>query len=60
MTTGGAAHAATLALREAGATVDVAVCAIDRSEPGCNRLDQLAVQTHAVLTRADRDRAAGL
>ena len=60
VTTGGAAYAATLALREAGATVDVALCAIDRSEPGSNRLDQLGVETRAVLTRADLDRAAGL
>ena len=59
VTTGGAAYAAALALREAGATVDVAVCAIDRSEPGSNRLEQIGVQTRAVLTRADLDRAAG-
>ena len=60
VTTGGAAFAAALALREAGATVAVAVCAIDRSEPGANRLDTISVQTRAVLTRADLDRAAGL
>ncbi|TPG17023.1 orotate phosphoribosyltransferase [Pedococcus bigeumensis] len=60
VTTGGAAYAAAVALREAGATVGVAVCAIDRSEPGANRLDQLGVQTRSVLTRADLDRAAGL
>ena len=60
VTTGGAAYAAALALREAGAAVDVAVCAIDRSEPASNRLDQIAVETRSVLTRADLDRAAGV
>jgi orotate phosphoribosyltransferase len=58
ITTGGAVRAAAMSLREAGATVDVVICAIDRSKPGDNRLDGIDVQTRAVLTLADLDRAA--
>lgn len=57
VTTGGAVRAAATALRAAGATVDVVVCAIDRSEAGDNRLYESGLQTRAVLTRADLDRA---
>ena len=59
ITTGGAVRAAAVSLREAGATVDVVVCAIDRSKPGDNHLNEIDVQTRAVLTLADLDRAAG-
>jgi orotate phosphoribosyltransferase len=58
ITTGGAVCAAALALRDLGATVEHVVCAIDRSSPGENRLDEIGLTTHAVLTRADLDRAA--
>lgn len=57
VTTGGAARDATVALREQGATVEVVVCTIDRSEPGANRLHELGLETRSVLTRADLDAA---
>lgn len=57
ITTGGAVRDATLALRERGATVEHVVCAIDRSGPGENRLGEIGLSTHAVLTRADLDAA---
>ena len=47
------------ALRRLGATVEHVVCAIDRSSPGENRLDELGVTINPLLTRADLDRAAG-
>ena len=57
VTTGGAARDATVALRGQGATVEVVVCTIDRSEPGANRLHELGLETRSVLTRADLDAA---
>ncbi|OYO24359.1 orotate phosphoribosyltransferase [Enemella dayhoffiae] len=57
ITTGGAVAEATAALRAAGATVEVVVCAIDRSESGANRLGEIGVQTRAALTRAELDAA---
>ena len=57
VTTGGAVRNAALALRDLGGTVDTVVCAIDRSEPGANTLNEVAVTTRAVLTRADLDAA---
>jgi orotate phosphoribosyltransferase len=57
ITTGGAVRDATLALRERGATVEHVVCAIDRSGPGENRLGEIGLSTHAVLTLADLDAA---
>ncbi len=59
ITTGGAVRDATLALREGGATVDTVICAIDRSAPGDNRLDEIGVATLSVLTKADLDRVHG-
>jgi orotate phosphoribosyltransferase len=57
VTTGGAVRNAALALRDLGGIVDTVVCAIDRSEPGANRLSEIAVTTRAVLTRAELDAA---
>jgi len=55
ITTGGAVRDATNALREAGATVDLVVCAIDRSPAGGNPLDDVGLEIRAVLTKADLD-----
>ncbi len=55
ITTGGAVRDATRALREAGATVAVVVCAIDRSPEGQNPLDDLGLEVRAVLTKAELD-----
>ena len=59
ITTGGAVRNATVALRELGATVEVVVCAIDRSGAGAaGPLTDLGIETRAVLTKADLDGAA--
>jgi orotate phosphoribosyltransferase len=55
ITTGGAVRDATNALREAGATVDLVVCAIDRSPAGENPLADVGLEVRAVLTKADLD-----
>ncbi|MFN8193025.1 MAG: orotate phosphoribosyltransferase [Nocardioidaceae bacterium] len=55
ITTGGAVRDATRALREAGATVAVVVCAIDRSPEGQNPLDDVALEVRPVLTKAELD-----
>src|SRR5690242_11226857 len=55
ITTGGAVRDATNALREAGATVDLVVCAIDRSPAGTNPLADVGLEVRAVLTKADLD-----
>jgi orotate phosphoribosyltransferase len=55
ITTGGAVRDATRALREAGATVDVVVCAIDRSPEGENPLADVGVEVRPVLTKAELD-----
>lgn len=60
ITTGGAVRDAALALRERGATVELAVCAIDRSPPGVTPLDDVEVEVRSVLTRADLDIARRL
>ena len=57
ITTGGAVRNAAIALRGRGATVEVVVCAIDRSQDGSNKLPELGVSTNAVLTRAELDAA---
>ncbi|MCR6033206.1 orotate phosphoribosyltransferase [Nocardioides sp. zg-579] len=57
ITTGGAVRDATLALREAGALVEVVVCAIDRSPAGEQPLADLGLEIRAVLTKADLDAA---
>jgi orotate phosphoribosyltransferase len=58
ITTGGAVRDATRALREAGAVVDVVVCAIDRSPEGENPLADVGLEVRAVLTKAELDAAA--
>jgi orotate phosphoribosyltransferase len=59
ITTGGAVRDATTALRDAGATVDLVVCAIDRSPAGTNPLADVALEVRAVLTKADLDAVRG-
>ncbi len=55
ITTGGAVRDATAALREAGATVEVVVCAIDRNPEGDNPLADAGLEVRAVLTKAELD-----
>ena len=57
ITTGGAVRDATNALRAAGATVDVVVCAIDRSPEDQQTLTDLGLEVRAVLTKAELDSA---
>ena len=59
ITTGGAVRDATTALREAGAAVELVVCAIDRSPEGANPLADVALEVRAVLTKADLDAVRG-
>jgi orotate phosphoribosyltransferase len=59
ITTGGAVRDATTALREAGATVELVVCAIDRSPAGDNPLADASLEVRAVLTKADLDAVRG-
>jgi orotate phosphoribosyltransferase len=59
ITTGGAVRDATTALRDAGATVGLVVCAIDRSPAGTNPLADVALEVRAVLTKADLDAVRG-
>jgi orotate phosphoribosyltransferase len=59
ITTGGAVRDATNALREAGASVDLVVCAIDRSPEGANPLADVALEVRAVLMKADLDAVRG-
>ena len=59
ITTGGAVRDATRELRAAGATVEVVVCAIDRSPAGEDPLADVGLEVRAVLTRADLDAARG-
>ena len=60
ITTGGAVRDATRALREAGAVVEVVVCAINRSPDGQNPLADAGLEVRAVLTKADLDAARSL
>lgn len=55
ITTGGAVRNAAVALREYGATVDVVVCAIDRSPGEENPLADAGLEIRSVLTKADLD-----
>jgi orotate phosphoribosyltransferase len=57
ITTGGAVRDATRALRDAGATVQVVVCAIDRSPEGENPLAGVGLEVRPVLTKAELDAA---
>ena len=59
ITTGGAVRDATRALRDAGAIVEVVVCAIDRSPADENPLDDVGLEVRSVLTRADLDAVHG-
>ena len=59
ITTGGAVRDATRELRAAGATVEVVVCAIDRSPAGENPLADVDLEVRPVLTRADLDAVSG-
>jgi orotate phosphoribosyltransferase len=58
ITTGGAVRDAARALREAGAVVDVVVCAIDRSPEGEQPLGDAGLAVRAVLTKAELDAVA--
>ncbi|HET6652878.1 MAG TPA: orotate phosphoribosyltransferase [Nocardioides sp.] len=55
ITTGGAVRDATRELRAAGATVEVVLCAIDRSPEGENPLADLGLVVRSVLTKAELD-----
>jgi orotate phosphoribosyltransferase len=55
ITTGGAVRNAAVALRDAGATVESVVCAIDRSPGDDNPLADVGLEIRSVLTRADLD-----
>jgi orotate phosphoribosyltransferase len=57
ITTGGAVRNAAVALRDAGATVETVVCAIDRSPGFENPLADIGLEIRAVLTKADLDAA---
>ena len=59
ITTGGAVRDATRALREAGAVVEVVVCAIDRSPGPDNPLADVGLELRPVLTKAQLDAARG-
>ncbi|RNI23948.1 orotate phosphoribosyltransferase [Flexivirga caeni] len=55
LTTGGAVLAATDALRQLGARVDLVLCAIDRRPPAALGLADAGIEVRSVLTRADLD-----
>jgi orotate phosphoribosyltransferase len=59
ITTGGAVRDATRALRDAGAVVELVVCAIDRSPAGENPLADVDLEIRPVLTKADLDAVRG-
>ncbi len=59
ITTGGAVRDATLALRDAGAVVEVVVCAIDRSPGEDNPLADVGLQVRSVLTKRQLDAVSG-
>lgn len=51
ITTGGAVIQAASALRDLGATVSTVICAIDRSQPGSNRLAAEGIAVRPVLSK---------
>ena len=57
ITTGGAVRDATHALRDAGALVEVVICAIDRSPEGSGPLADVGLEVRPVLTKAALDAA---
>jgi orotate phosphoribosyltransferase len=59
ITTGGAVRDATRALREAGAVVEVVICAIDRSPEGENPLADVGLEVRPVLTKSELDAVRG-
>ncbi|MCY7394848.1 MAG: orotate phosphoribosyltransferase [Nocardioides sp.] len=59
ITTGGAVRDATRALRDAGAVVQVVLCAIDRSTEDSHPLADDGLEVRAVLTKAQLDSARG-
>ncbi|MCL9757843.1 orotate phosphoribosyltransferase [Frankia sp. AiPa1] len=59
VTSGGAVLDATRVLREEGAVVTDVLCVIDRAEGGRERLAELGLTLHPLLTRAELDAAAG-
>src|SRR3954469_663486 len=59
ITTGGGVREATDALRAAGATVEVVVCAIDRSPVGETPLADAGLEVRAVLTKVELDAVRG-
>ena len=59
ITTGGAVRDATHALRQAGAVVEVVVCAIDRSPAGQSPLADVGLEVRPVLTKEQLDAARG-
>lgn len=58
VTTAGALVNGCLLLREAGATVDTAVCAIDREQGGLEKLRAVGVALHPALRRSELERSA--
>jgi orotate phosphoribosyltransferase len=59
ITTGGAVRDATRALREAGAVVEVVICAIDRSPEGEDPLADVGLEVRPVLTKSELDAVRG-
>jgi orotate phosphoribosyltransferase len=59
ITTGGAVRDAARALRDLGATVEVVVCAIDRSPEDTNPLADVDLEVRPVLTKAQLDAVTG-
>jgi orotate phosphoribosyltransferase len=60
ITTGGAVRDAANALRAAGASVEVVVCAIDRSPEGENPLADVGLEVRPVLTKTELDAARSM
>jgi orotate phosphoribosyltransferase len=58
ITTGGAVRDAARALRDAGAVVEVVVCAIDRSPEAAQPLADVGLEVRPVLTKAELDAVA--
>lgn len=60
ITTGGQVLASATALRNLGATISTVICAIDRSQPGPNALDDAGITVRSVLTKDLLDSAKTL
>jgi orotate phosphoribosyltransferase len=59
VTSGGQVVLSAAALRGLGATVEAAVCVVDREEGGREALAAEGIALHALFTRTDLERAAG-